>query len=108
MECVCIGLTLSKTEVGHIFHIQTSIRKYFWLFDKLANSTDRALNTYDNVVIIEDKNINTQDHQSQRVNGLFEFCDILGLQNLIKSSTCQTKTSSALIDVILTNRLLQA
>ena len=32
LECICIELTLSKKEVGHIFSIQTSIRKYIWLF----------------------------------------------------------------------------
>ena len=44
-----------------------------------------------------DVNINTQDHQSQGINRLFEFCDIFGLKNLIKSSTCETKTSSTLM-----------
>ena len=52
-----------------------------------------------------DININTQDHQSQGINKLFEFRDIFGSQNLIKSSTCETKTSSTFIDVILTNRV---
>ena len=54
---------------------------------------------------MEDININIQDHQSQGINKVFEFCDIFDLQNLIKSSTCETKTSSTLIDVILTNRV---
>ena len=64
-----------------------------------------AISTYDNVVIMGDINVNTQDHQSQGINKLFEFCDIFGLQNLIESSTCETKTSSTLIDVIVTNRV---
>ena len=51
------------------------------------------------------KHKNIQDHQSQGINKLFELCDLFGLQNLIKSSTCETKTSSTLIDVILTNRV---
>ena len=52
-----------------------------------------------------DTNINSQDHQSQGINKLFAFCDIFGLQNLIKSSTCETETSSTLIDVILTSQV---
>ena len=85
-----------------IFRIQTSIRTYISGFlINLQNSIDRAINTYDNVVSMGDININTQDHQSQGINKLFEFCDIFGLQNLMKSST---KTSSTMIDVILTNR----
>ena len=31
-ECICIKLKLSKKEVGHVFRIQTSIRKSIWLF----------------------------------------------------------------------------
>ena len=65
--------------MGHIFRIETSIRKHICpIFDKLANSIDRAINTYNNIVIIGDININTQDHQSQGINKLFEFCDIFG------------------------------
>ena len=103
LECICIELTLSKKKwtIFSIYRPQSENISGF--FDKLANSIDRAINTYDNVVIMRDININTQDHQSQGINKLFEFCDIFDLQNLTKSSTCETKTNSTLIDVILTN-----
>ena len=51
-----------------------------------------------------DININTHDNHCQGVNDLKEFCDIFGLVNLIKTNTCDTKTSSSSIDVILTNK----
>ena len=70
--------------MGHIsvYRPQSEIISGF--FAKLANSIDHAINTYDNVVIMGDTNVNRQDHQSQGINKLFEFCDISGLQNLIK------------------------
>ena len=107
LECICIELTLSnkKWVIFSVYRPQSENVSGF--FDKLANSIDGAINTYDNVVIMGDININTQDHQSQGIDKLFEFCDIFGLQNLIKSSTCETKTSSTLSfsDVILTSRV---
>ena len=84
--------------MDHFFSIyRPQSENIYGFFDKLANSIDRAINTYDNVVTMGDININMQDHQSQGINKLFAFCDNFGLQNLIKSST--------LIDVILTNRV---
>ena len=95
LECVCIELTLSKKKraIFSVYRPQSENISGFF-----------AINTYDNAVIMGDININTQDHQSQGINKLFEFCDIFGIQNHIKSSTCETKTSSALVDVILTNQ----
>ena len=93
LKCICIELTLSKKKwvIFSVYRPQSENVSGF--FDKLANSIDRAISTYDNVVIMGDININTQDHQSQCINRLFQFCDIFGLQNLIKSITCETKTS---------------
>ena len=49
-----------------------------------------------------DLNINTLEHSSS-LNKLTEFCDTLGLQNLIRVGTCEMKGSSTCIDLILTN-----
>ena len=51
-----------------------------------------------------DINIITHDNHCQGINDLKEFCDIFGLASLIKTNTCDTKTSSSSIDVILTNK----
>ena len=103
LECIC---TLSEKKWAIFSVYRPHSENVSGFFDELANSIDRAINRYDNVVIMGDIDINTQGHQSQRINKLLEFCDIFGLQNLIKSSTCGTKTSSTLTDVILTNRVI--
>ena len=89
LECICIELTLSKKKWAIFSVYRPQSENISGFFDKLANSIDRAINTYDNVVFMGDININTQDHQSQRINKLFEFCDIFGLQNLIKLKQAQ-------------------
>ena len=104
-ECICSELKLSKKKWATFSVYRPQSENISGFFDKLANSIDHTINIYDNVVIMGDININTQDHQSHGTNKLSEFCDIFGLQNLIKSSTSETNTSSALIDVILTNRV---
>ena len=53
-------------------------------------------------VIMGDMNIDTLEHSSS-LNKLTEFCDTLGLQNLIRVGTCEMKGSSTCIDLILTN-----
>ena len=49
-----------------------------------------------------DMNIDTLEHSSS-LNKLTEFCDTLGLQNLIRVGTCEMKGSSTCVDLILTN-----
>ena len=49
-----------------------------------------------------DTNIDTLEHSSS-LNKLTEFCDTLGLQNLIRVGTCEMKGSSTCIDLILTS-----
>ena len=105
LECICIELTLSKKKWAIFSVCRPQSENMSGFFDTLANLIDRAINTYDTVVIMADINIYTQDHQSQGINKFFEFCDVFGLQNLIKSNTCETKTSSTLIDVILSNQV---
>ena len=68
LECICIELTLSKKKWAIFSVYRPQSENISGFFDKLANSIDRAINTYDNVVIMGD--INTQDHQSQGINKL--------------------------------------
>ena len=65
---------------------------------------DLAITKYENVVILGDINVDTQDSNSLGFNKVQDLCDIFGLRNLIKTTTCETKTSSSSIDIILTNR----
>ena len=68
----------------------------------LYRTTHKALSKLKNIFIMGDMNIDTLEHSSS-LNKLTEHYDTLGLQNLIKLSTCEMKGSSTCIDLILTN-----
>ena len=68
LECVCIELTLSKKKWAIFSIYRPQSENISGFFDKLANSTDHAINTHGNVMIMGD--INTQDYQSQGINKL--------------------------------------
>ena len=51
-----------------------------------------------------DANIDVSEDNGSHNTNLSEFCDIVGLENLISDPTCVTKSSSSSIDVILTNK----
>ena len=70
----------------------------------VTGQTDTCITKYDNVVILGDINVDTQDSNSPGLNKVQDLCDVFGLKNLIKSTTCETKTSLSSIDIILTNR----
>ena len=65
---------------------------------------NKALDKYDNVMIMGDINIDTHDIQHPGYTKLISFCDVFGLSNLVKDKTCFTKNHSSSIDVMLTNK----
>ena len=84
LECICIELTLSKKKWSIVSIYRPQSENISDFFDKLANSLTVQEIHMTTVVIMGDININTHCHQNQGINKLFEFCDIFGLQNLIK------------------------
>ena len=74
-------------------------------FQKLSSCINNAtLDKYENVVVIGDINIDGQDRRHPGFENLKEFCDVFGLENLVKVKTCFTRDHSSSIDVILINR----
>ena len=73
-------------------------------FQKLSSCINNALDKYQNVVVIGDINIDGQDRRHPGFENLKEFCDVFGLENLVKVKTRFTRDHSSSIDVILTNR----
>ena len=63
LECICIELTISRKKWAIFSVYRPQSENISGFFDKLANSIDRAIDTYDNVVIMGDINVNTQDLQ---------------------------------------------
>ena len=55
---------------------------------ELSKSVDSLLNTYDNIIITGDININTLVKDARGFKKLQSFCDIYDLKNLVKTATC--------------------
>ena len=65
-----------------------------------------ATRKYENIVIMGDINIDTDNDKAAGLNKMSEFCDIFDLDNLIRGNTCVTVGHASSIDVNLTNKKL--
>ena len=116
---VCNRLTLYETNSLELLCSELIVCKKKWIifsvyrppdsnldsfFATLSVSLNQALDRYDNVILMGDINIDTQDSQHPGYNKLSSFCDVFGLSNLVTTKTCFTKSHSSSIDVILTNK----
>ena len=72
--------------------------------EKLSQSLDQILDSYENIVIIGDININSLDKTSAKFRHLSDFCDSYDMKNLIKEPTCFQSETPTSIDIILTNK----
>ena len=73
-------------------------------FEELTKSVCKALNTYDNIIVMGDFNIHTNKNETIGHDKLDVFCDTLSLTNLLKSDTCYTNNHKSTIDLFLTNK----
>jgi len=72
--------------------------------DKLSKSVDQILDSYENLIILGDININSFDKSASKFRHLGTFCDTYGMTNLVKEPTCFQSETPTSIDVILTNK----
>ena len=105
LELLCSELVVAKKK-WIIYSIyppppNASIETFF---SDMPTSLNRALDRYDNIIVMGDINIDTHNKTDPSFDKLASFCDVFGLSNLVKSKTCFTKNHSSSIDVILTNR----
>ena len=71
-----------------------------------------AINKYENIILMRDINVDMSNLNESDVNyyDVKEFCDIFSLaQILLKQTTCLAPTAKhpSLIDIILTNKIIQ-
>ena len=64
-----------------------------------------ALNTFDNIVVIGNFNVDINKDEDISHNKLDVFCDTLNLANLVKSERCYTNNHKSTIDLFLANKL---
>ena len=63
-----------------------------------------ALNTYNNIIVMGDFNIDASKGEVIDHDKLDFFCETLNLTNLFKSDTCYTNNHKSTIDLFLTNK----
>ena len=105
LEVICLELTISKRK-WIIFSVYRppgsgNLANFFSEFNKCV---DMATKKYENIVIMGDINIDTDNDKAAGLNKMSEFCDIFNLDNLIRGNTCVTIRHASSIDVILTNK----
>ena len=75
-------------------------------FEELTNSLSKAVNKYDNLIVMGDFNVDLNKTDCIGFGKLEEFCDNLNLTNIVKRNTCFTKSNKSTIDLLLTNKPL--
>ena len=104
-ETICIEVTISKKKWCIIFvHRPPHSNNKKVFFSELTTSLNQATNKYDNIIVMGDLNIGTQQNGTDTSHYLSDLCDTFSLANLISSSTCFKSLSGTSIDVFLTNR----
>ena len=51
--------------------------------NELNETLSKAVNSYENIIVIEDLNIDGSDHNKDRINYLSDFVDTFSLYNLV-------------------------
>ena len=73
-------------------------------FNELYSSLSKAVNEYENILVIGDLNIDMSIPNNDKNHFLSELCDTFDMQNLVKVKTCDKSQNGTSIDVILTNK----
>ena len=73
-------------------------------FNELNETLSKAVNSYENITVIGDLNIDVSDPDKDRNNYLSNFVDTFSLSNLINRKSCHKNLSGTTIDITLTNR----
>ena len=73
-------------------------------FNKVNETLSKAVNNYENIIVIGDRNIDVSDADKDRNNYLSDFVDTFSLSNLINRKTCHKTLSGTVINIMLTIR----
>ena len=70
----------------------------------MNETLSKAVNGYQNIIVIGDLNIDVSDPDTDRNNHLSDFVDTLSPSNLINRKTCCKSIPGITTDLMLTNR----
>ena len=75
-------------------------------FNEITESLSKAVNNYENILLMGDLNINTltQTNSNNTANHLTDFCDLFALSNLVNVKTGTKSVYGTTLDIMLTNK----
>ena len=104
----------------HFFRISISNKKWLIIFayislnnankllffSDLTESLSKAVNNYENILLMGDLNINklTQTNSNNTANHLTDFCEFFALSNSVNVKTCTKSVCGTSLDIMLTNK----
>ena len=104
-ETICSEFTVSKKKwICSSVYRPPSYNNLIIFFEELTRSVSKSLNTYDNIIVMGDFNIDINKNEAIGHDKLDVFCNTLNLTNLVKSDTCFTNNHKSTIDLFLTNK----
>ena len=104
-ETICSEFTISKIKwTCFSVYRPPSYNNLIIFFEELTKSVCKAVNTYDNIIVMGDFNIDINKDDAIGHDKLDVFCDTLNLTNLVKSKTCYANNHKSTIDLFLTNK----
>ena len=101
--CIEIDLGKKKWAIISVYRQATKQTPKIF-FEGLGQCVEKVTNNYDNIILMGDININILNKSSHGYQNYKSFLDKFDLKNLIKKTTCHSKTASSSLDVLLTNR----
>ena len=104
-ETICLELTVFNKKCFILFAYRPpQENNKYTFFNELNETLSKAVNSYENIIVIGDLNIDVSDPDKDRNNYLSEFVDTFSLSNLINGKTCHKNLSGTTIDIMFTNR----
>ena len=99
-ETICLKLTVSNKKwfILFVYSPPQENNKYVF-FNELNETLSKALNSYENIIVIGDLNIDVSDPDKDKNNYLSDFIDTFPLSNLINRKTCHKNLFGTTIDI---------
>ena len=104
-ETICLELTVSNRKWFILFGYRPPQENNKHVsFNELNETLSKAVNSYENLIVIGDQNIDVSDLVKDGNNYLSHFVFTFSQLNLINRKTCYKNASGTAIDIMLTNK----
>ena len=104
-ETICLELTVSNKKWFILFAYRPpQENNKICIFNELNEKLCKAVNSYGNIIVIGDLNIDVSGSGKDRNSYLSGFVETFSLSKLINRKTCHENLSGRAIDIMLPNR----